>query len=75
MNIFKTQNNIPFSLVTNKCNKTSNNQGRSSKCGKSDIPYHKELLLKERVRPLPRSHTIKNCSQRKEFALSRVPIP
>ena len=34
-------------------NKNSNTHSKDlTLCGESDFPYHKELLLKERIRPL-----------------------
>ena len=45
-------------------NKNSNIQGRSPNVVKSDFPYHKELLLKEKFAP----------SGSKFFPLREVPI-
>ena len=42
----------PITQVTHVCNKNSNIQGRSLNVIKSDFPYYKELLIKERIRSL-----------------------
>ena len=40
----------PITKFTHVHNKNSNIQGKSPNVVKSDFPYHKELLLKERIR-------------------------